>query len=121
MISHFFAGECTERGRPVKALRFAPTATRRKERRVANPSARHRSEHLHDWNSRGCRIFSAASAEKVRVLTLRFRLSTFCAASPAHCLRLSVNFVLDHCDGRYLVPKMGIDALRRVMLTHTCP
>ena len=32
VISHFFAGECTERGRPVKALRYAPTATRRKER-----------------------------------------------------------------------------------------
>ena len=31
VISHFSAGECTERGRPVKALRFAPTATRRKE------------------------------------------------------------------------------------------
>jgi hypothetical protein len=31
VISHFFAGECKERGRPVKALRFAPTATRRKE------------------------------------------------------------------------------------------
>ena len=30
--SHFFACECTERGRPVKALRYAPTATRRKER-----------------------------------------------------------------------------------------
>ena len=30
-VSHFSAGECTERGRPVKALRFAPTATRRKE------------------------------------------------------------------------------------------
>jgi hypothetical protein len=27
----FSAGECTERGRRVKALRFAPTATRRKE------------------------------------------------------------------------------------------
>jgi hypothetical protein len=32
VISHFFAGECTERGRPVKALRYASTATRRKER-----------------------------------------------------------------------------------------
>ena len=31
LISHFSAGECTERGRPVKALHFAPTATRRKE------------------------------------------------------------------------------------------
>jgi LacI family transcriptional regulator len=31
VISHFPAGECTERGRPVKALRFASTATRRKE------------------------------------------------------------------------------------------
>jgi len=31
VISHSFAGECTERGRPVKALRFAPTATRRKK------------------------------------------------------------------------------------------
>jgi hypothetical protein len=30
-ISHSSAGECTERGRPVKALRFAPTATRRKK------------------------------------------------------------------------------------------
>jgi hypothetical protein len=28
-IYHFSAGECTERGRQVKALRFAPTATRR--------------------------------------------------------------------------------------------
>ena len=27
----FFAAECTERGSLVKALRFAPTATRRKE------------------------------------------------------------------------------------------
>jgi hypothetical protein len=26
VISHFFAGECTERGRPVKALRCAPPA-----------------------------------------------------------------------------------------------
>jgi hypothetical protein len=31
-ISYFVAGDCTERGRPVKALRFAPTATRRKGR-----------------------------------------------------------------------------------------
>ena len=31
VISHFSAGERTERGRQVKALRFAPTATRRKE------------------------------------------------------------------------------------------
>jgi hypothetical protein len=31
VICHFSAGECTERGRSVKALRFAPTATRRKE------------------------------------------------------------------------------------------
>jgi len=27
----FLGGECTERGRPVKALRFAPIAARRKE------------------------------------------------------------------------------------------
>jgi len=33
-ISHFFLWECTERGRPVKALRFAPTAIRR----VARPA-----------------------------------------------------------------------------------
>ena len=34
MISHFFAGECTERGRPVKALRCAPTAARRTKKRA---------------------------------------------------------------------------------------
>jgi hypothetical protein len=34
---YFFAGECTERGRSVKGLRFAPTATRRKERALDYP------------------------------------------------------------------------------------
>ena len=35
VISHFFAGECTERGRPVKALRFAPTADAARTKRAA--------------------------------------------------------------------------------------
>src|ERR1700688_3533185 len=34
-FSHFFAGERTERGRPVKALRFAPTADAARTKRAA--------------------------------------------------------------------------------------
>ena len=34
-ISHFSAGDCTERGRPVKALRCAPTAGAARKKRAA--------------------------------------------------------------------------------------
>ena len=38
MISHFFAGECTERGSRVKALRFAPMNAHRRRGRDWAPS-----------------------------------------------------------------------------------
>jgi hypothetical protein len=40
---------------------------------------------------------------------------------PGDFVALARSFTLDHRDDRYLFPEMGIETLRRVMLTHTGP